>query len=123
MFLAWLGLPKFGLKFQGNIIVGFVAGSKDEVATWTDNQIAIASSAREGVEDCLPVSQHLEEEGYSLAMEHLRNGECSKGSEMLEAVKKDTAIPFCVTAIKTAYTLVCNGAPEILKNALPTTYY
>lgn len=113
----------FGVTIKGDILQGLRDGKTDYTVTWSDNDIHVADAARSNIQSCTPPSNHIYEEGYNKAVNYMRKGECGKAGDMIEAAAKPDAIPACVTGFKIAFTLVCKGAPELLKNALPTTYY
>ena len=119
--MSWF--PNLKISFKGDIFGGVKAGVQDAKQTWSDDEIHVADSTRNSLQKCFPPSAHIEEEGYTRALNHIRKGECGMAGDMIEAFKTPDSNELCVDVIKIAVVLICKGTPELLAKALPTTYY
>jgi hypothetical protein len=111
------------IKFEGTFFPQFASGLSDDLKCWNNDQIAVADFNSKMLNECLPPSDHFEENGYNTAIKFLRKRDKVRSVSELTGAVISSAQPVCVYLYKKVFFEVVVGCPKLLSDALPMTWY
>ena len=95
-------------------------GIKDELITlFTDKEVTLAHSLARGLNECEPLSNHVDELSLSVMSKAIKNADYKSAESAIRAGTKEGAIASCVEILVSAAMIACDKCPSILRDALP----
>ena len=82
-------------------------------------QITIADSLARGLEECKPMSDHIDDLSLSLMHKAIKKGNYKLAKEAIRSGAKEGAKKICIELLVTAAVTACDKSPDILRDALP----
>ena len=97
-----------------------VDGILDEISTiFTDKEITIADSLARGLDECKPMSNHVDELSLSVMHKAIKQSNYKLAKDAIRAGTKKQAKKICIELLVTAAVIACDKCPGILLDALP----
>ena len=95
-------------------------GILDEISTiFTDKEITIADSLARGLEECEPMSDHVNELSLSVMHKAIKQSNYKLAKDAIRSDTKEGAKKICIELLVTAAVIACDKCPDILLDALP----
>ena len=95
-------------------------GIRDELVTiFTDKEITVADSLARGLEECQPMSDHVDELSLSVMHKAIKKSDFKLAKDAIRSGAKEGAKKVCIELLVAAAVTACDKCPEILRDALP----
>ncbi len=95
-------------------------GIKDELVTiFTNQEITVADSLARGLEECHPMSDHVNELSLSVMHKAIKQSNYKLAKDAIRSGAKEGAKKVCIELLVTAAVTACDKCPDILLDALP----
>jgi hypothetical protein len=115
---GWLG------NQVGRFLSGVFAGSVDEtVRTFSNRDVSLAHDLVRNLVECEPWSDHITPTGVSALERAIKKRDALRARSIVDIMQTEDASSYCIDVLKSAAVMAAAGAPDILLEALPGTYY
>ena len=95
-------------------------GIRDELVTiFTDQEITVAHSLARGLEECEPLSYHVDELSLSVMNKAIKKSNYKLVKDAIRSGAKERAKRVCIELLISAAVTACGKCPYILLDALP----
>ena len=95
-------------------------GIKDELLTiFTDQEITVAHSLARGLEECEPLSDHVDELSLAVMNKAIKTSNYKLAKDAIRSGAKEGAKRICIELLISAAVTACGKCPDILLDALP----
>ena len=103
-----------------NDVKAAVDGIRDELLTiFTDQEITVANSLARGLEECEPLSDHVDELSLSVMSKAIKKSNYKLAKNAIRSGAKEGAKKICIELLISAAVTACGKCPGILHDALP----
>jgi hypothetical protein len=97
-----------------------VDGIRDELLNiFTDEEITVANSLVRGLEECEPLSDHVDELSLSVMRRAIDKSDYKLAKNAIRSGVKQGAKRICIELLVSAAVTACGKCPDILLDALP----